>query len=170
MMLTATAFLQPCSRPHSCRSFPTRRSSDLWESLEDLDKAIPAISAVTTAILLLSAALTTAVSNTLALFSSLVQIGALALVLPGIATGFAVGFGATFAVFKDFNEVLPEVKERLADLQDRMSERFWRKAKDPIRNFIDTLFPEFEEGMLGVSDSLGDFFGELANHLREDLG
>src|SRR5690606_26038904 len=142
----------------------------LWESLEDLDKAIPAISAVTTAILLLSAALTTAVSNTLALFSSLVQIGALALTLPGIATGFVAGFGATFAVFKDFNEVLPEVKERLAELQDRMSERFWRKAKAPIRDFIDTLFPEFEEGMLGVTDSLGDFFGELANHLREDLG
>lgn len=142
----------------------------LWESLEDLDKAIPAISAVTTAILLLSAGLTTAVSNTLALFASLVQIGALALVLPGIATGFAVGFGATFAVFKDFNEVLPEVKERLAGLQDRMSERFWRKAKEPIRNFIDTLFPEFEEGMLGVSDSLGGFFGELADHLKEDLG
>src|SRR5690606_5869293 len=142
----------------------------LWESLENLDKAIPGISAVTTAILLLSAGLTTALSNTLALFASLAQIGALALVLPGIATGFVAGIGATYAVFKDLNEVLPEVQERLAALQDRMSERFWRKAKAPIRNFIDTLFPEFEEGMLGVTDALGDFFGELANHLREDLG
>src|SRR5690606_28522259 len=71
--------------------------------------------------------------------------------------------GATIAVLKDFNKQLPEVKDMFSDLQDQMSERFWRRAKAPIRDMIHNLFPELRRGILGTSDALGDFFANLAH-------
>lgn len=135
---------------------------DFMDVLQDLDKSVPKIGAWALALGNLGSFAATATSNTLALGSSLASIAPAALALPGIFGGLAIGAGATFAVFKDFNKVIPEFKSQLSSLQDEMSGTFWSKAEEPIRHFIDTIFPLFADGMKGTSSSLGGFFGGLA--------
>lgn len=137
--------------------------TDLGEWVQDLDKALPKMAAMSVAVADLGSGLLAGTSNALAFGSSLASIAPAALALPGILGGTAIGMGATVAVLKDFNTVLPEVGQRFHDLQDQMSDRFWAKAKEPIRGFIDELFPQFQAGINQTSSALGSFFGNLAD-------
>ncbi|MBB3044894.1 hypothetical protein [Nocardioides soli] len=136
----------------------------------ELDRSVPKIAGATLAVSNLGAALAGGTSNVLAFSSSLASTAGAALALPGIFGGLAIGAGATFAVLKDFNEQLPEVRERLGDLQDSMSERFWSRAKEPIRELTDELLPELESNLERTSDSLGGFFADLAGSTQDRFG
>ncbi|TCC19964.1 hypothetical protein [Kribbella sindirgiensis] len=139
---------------------------DLARSLGNLDKNLPIIGTIAEAIAGVGAWALSATSNLFALSASLAQIAGVALVLPGIFGGLAIGLGTTIAVLKDFNTVLPDVKTKLASLQDQMSERFWKVAQKPIRDLIDHLFPELSKGLEETSSNLGTFFGGLATALK----
>ncbi|MFI5863565.1 hypothetical protein [Streptomyces sp. NPDC051546] len=141
----------------------------LGRTLKNLDKAVPIVGSLATAIAGLAAFGLTAASNLFALSSSLAQIGALALLLPGLLGGVAVGLGVTIAAFKDFNKVLPEVKGKLSELQNQISSNFWAKAKEPIRDLVDGLLPKFTAGIANASTEIGTFFGTFAGHLQGAL-
>lgn len=140
-----------------------------WEFFKNLDKSIPMIGTMALAVAGLSSTLLTTASNTFVLAQSLAQIGPLALTLPGIFGGFALGLGATIAVLKDFNNVLPSIGPMFSALQDTMSANFWGKFADPMRDLIDSLFPAFSAGMSAVSTQLGGFFAGLTGGLSESL-
>ncbi|WLW38567.1 tail length tape measure protein [Streptomyces phage Verabelle] len=142
----------------------------LGNTLRNLDKSVPIIGSLATAMAGLAGFGLTAASNLFALSSSLAQIGPAALLLPGLFGGLAVGLGATFAAFKDFNKVLPEVKTQLSALQDTISSNFWEKAKAPIKEMVDDLLPRFSKGMAKTSTELGGFFGNFATSLQGKLG
>ncbi|WNV90315.1 hypothetical protein [Umezawaea sp. Da 62-37] len=142
---------------------------NLGEALSNLDKNVPIIGSIALAVAGLGGWALTAVSNLFALSASLAQIGGAGLALPGILGGIAVGLGVTIAVLKDFNEVIPEVKTRLADLQDQLSERFWNIAEAPIRRLVDKLFPSLEAGAGRTAEALGGFFGRLSDSLTNAL-
>lgn len=142
---------------------------DVWDSLKNLDKSVPIIGSIALAIAGLAGYGLSASSNLFALSASLAQMGGAALGLPGILGGMAIGLGATIAVFKDFNKVIPEMKTKLSELQDQMSSKFWAQAEQPIRNMIDTLFPIFSSSIQGVSTQLGKFFGNFASSLGKLL-
>jgi phage-related protein len=89
--------------------------------------------------------------------------------LPGLFGGLAVGLGASFAAFKDFNKVLPEVKTQLSALQNTISSNFWEKAKAPIKDLVDGLLPKLSSGFAKTSTQLGGFFGSLATNLKGAL-
>jgi hypothetical protein len=110
-----------------------------------------------------------AASNLAALAVSLATLAPAAVVLPGLLVGLGLGLAATVLALKDFNTVLPDVKGKLSDLQDQMSEKFWAQAKAPIRDFIDTLLPQFGAGMTNISTNLGRLFGDLATSLKSSL-
>jgi phage-related protein len=117
-----------------------------------------------------------AAASTLALGSNLLAISAglaatvgAAGALPGIAGGLAFGIGATVVALKDFNQVFPEVKGNLSELQDQMSENFWRNAEAPVRKLIDTLLPQLSEGLRETSTALGSYFAGLADSFREQF-
>ncbi|GEP32743.1 hypothetical protein NSZ01_05110 [Nocardioides szechwanensis] len=137
--------------------------SDLADYIGGLDKAVPKIAAAGLAVATLSSLALASSSNVLALGTSLASTAGAGLALPGILGGLAIGFGASIAVLKDFNEVLPGVSERLSALQDSMSTRFWNQAKEPFQDFIQSIFPQFASGMNDTSTALGTFFGNLAN-------
>lgn len=139
------------------------------DSLKNLDKYIPIVSAIGLGINLLGAAALTGSSNLFALASSLAQIGLAGLALPGILGGIAFGVGATVAVLRDFNDVIPEVEERLSSLQDAMSVEFWSIAEQPIRNMVDVLFPQFEAGLLRTSTALGEWFKAFSDAMTTRL-
>ncbi|MGW6006210.1 hypothetical protein ACWFNS_04725 [Oerskovia enterophila] len=135
----------------------------------NLDKNVPLIGTLAEAVMGLSAWLLAAASNSFALARDLAQLGGLALTLPGILGGIAFGLGATIAVLKDFNAVLPEVGREFSRIQDVMSQDFWRIAEGPIRNLTNTLLPQLEAGLRDTSTSLGGFFSTLATSLSTSL-
>lgn len=135
---------------------------DVWSSLKRLDKSIPIIGTAAEAIAGLSGWALAGASNLFALSASLAQIGPAALALPGIFGGLVVGLVATVAVLKDFNKVIPGVGKRFSALQNQMSDRFWKRAKAPIREFIDTLFPQLAAGARSTASQLGQFFATMA--------
>src|SRR5690606_17151924 len=87
-------------------------------TLKNLDKNVPIIGTIATAIAGVAAWGLTAASNLAALSASLAQIGAVSLTLPGILGGFAVGIGVTIAALRDFNKEIPNVRSELSKLQD----------------------------------------------------
>ncbi|MEU5902159.1 hypothetical protein [Streptomyces venezuelae] len=137
--------------------------------LKNLDKSVPVIGSLASAIAGLTGIAIAGTSNLFALAASLAQIGPAAALLPGLFGGFAVGLGVTFAALKDFNKVVPEVKEALSKLQDSISKNFWDKAAQPIREMVDELLPEFTAGVNRTATQLGGFFGGLATSLKGAL-
>ncbi|WDS51734.1 tape measure protein [Streptomyces phage Triumph] len=137
--------------------------------LKNLDKNVPIIGTLASAIAGLAAFALTSASNLFALSASLAQIGATALTLPGILGGFAVGIGVTVAALKDFNKVLPGVKQELSELQNQISSNFWAEAKAPIQELVDVLLPRFAEGFRATATASGQFFASFATQLTSAL-
>ncbi|QPB09847.1 tail length tape measure protein [Streptomyces phage Sentinel] len=137
--------------------------------LRNLDKSVPIIGTLASAIAGLAALALTSASNLFALSASLAQIGALALTMPGLLGGFAVGIGVTVAALKDFNKEVPEVKKALADMQNTISSNFWEQARKPIQALVDDLLPRFAKGFASSSTEIGKFFGSFATDLTKAL-
>ncbi|MEU0344243.1 hypothetical protein ABZ092_36215 [Streptomyces bobili] len=137
--------------------------------LKNLDKSVPIIGSIATAIAGIAAWGIAATSNLFALSASLAQIGAIGLTLPGILGGFAVGIGVTIAALKDFNKEVPEVKSALADMQNAISSNFWAEAREPIRELVDDLLPRFASGFKSSATEIGKFFGSFATDLTAAL-
>ncbi|MEU0674467.1 hypothetical protein ABZ330_16505 [Streptomyces sp. NPDC006172] len=142
---------------------------ELGEILSNLDRSVPLIGTLASAIAGVAAFALSAASNLFALSASLAQIGPTVALLPGLLGGFAVGIGVTIAALKDFNKVVPEVKQTLSQLQDVISTNFWAKAAEPIRNMVDGLLPEFRSGVAQTATELGNFFGSFAKNLGGSL-
>jgi hypothetical protein len=136
--------------------------TSIKDTLSNLDKSAPKLAVVKLALSTIASYSLTAASNVFALGRSFAQMFPAALALPGILGGITFGIGATIAVLKDFNTVLPEVGKKFHELQDSMSERFWAKAKKPINDMIQKLFPQFQKGLESTSTQLGQFFATTA--------
>ncbi|QPB09928.1 tape measure protein [Streptomyces phage Sitrop] len=142
----------------------------LGNTLRNLDKSVPIIGSIATAVAGLGAVGITSASNLFALSSSLAQIGPAGLLVPGLLGGIAVGLGATIAAMKDFNTVFPGVKKSLSEMQNTISANFWDKAKAPFQDLIDNLMPKFSAGIAKTGTALGSFFGSFASNLSGKLG
>jgi phage-related protein len=142
---------------------------EIGETLMNLDRSVPVIGSIAAAIAGVAGFALSAASNLFALSASLAQIGPTVALLPGLLGGFAVGLGVTIAAFKDFNKVIPEVKQTLSDLQNVISANFWDKAKAPIKEMVDSLLPAFRKGVADTATELGGFFGSFAKNLGTSL-
>ncbi len=137
--------------------------------LSNLDRRIPALTALANGIGLVSSMALAGTSNLFALSASLASIAGAGLALPGILGGIAFGVGATMAVLKDAPEILADVGQRFSRLQDQMSETFWSQAERPIRRMINELFPQLAAGLRGTADSLATYFSNISDSLRRAL-
>ncbi|AWN07312.1 tape measure protein [Streptomyces phage Nabi] len=137
--------------------------------LKNLDKNVPIIGTIATAIAGLTSGALALTSNLFALSAGLAQIGATALTLPGILGGFAVGIGVTVAALKDFNTQVPQVKKALSDMQNSISAKFWDEARKPISALVDDLLPRFAKGFDATATASGKFFGQFATDLTAAL-
>lgn len=142
---------------------------DLSQWISNLDKALPLIGSVALAVAGIGAAGITSVSNLAALSYSLAQIAGAGLLLPGIFGGVVIGVGTMIAALKDFNTVLPEVKQEFSEFQDLISSNFWAKAKKPMQGFFQDILPRFRDGLDKTSTSLGNYFAALSNALTGEF-
>ncbi|MFE0964057.1 MULTISPECIES: hypothetical protein [Streptomyces] len=162
---TATAMIKALAGARVLSNIFTK----LGNVLRNLDKNVPIIGTLATAIAGLAGWGIAATSNLFALSASLAQIGAVGLTLPGILAGVAIGVGVMIAALKDFNKVLPGVKKQLSELQDLISANFWAKAKEPIQDLIDSVFPTLQEKLGETSTAIGSFFASFASDLQKNL-
>jgi phage-related protein len=137
--------------------------------LRNLDKSVPIIGTLASAIAGVASMALAGASNLFALSASLAQIGPTVALLPGLLGGFAVGLGVTIAALKDFNKEIPEVKQTLSELQNTISSNFWDKARAPIKEMVDSLLPAFRKGVADTATELGGFFGSFATDLGSSL-
>jgi phage-related protein len=143
--------------------------SELGETLMNLDRSVPVIGTLAAAIAGVAGFALSAASNLFSLSASLAQIGPTVALLPGLIGGFAVGLGVTIAALKDFNKEIPEVKQTLSELQNVISANFWDKAREPIKEMVDSLLPAFRKGVADTATELGGFFGSFAKNLGTSL-
>jgi phage-related protein len=143
---------------------------EFGDILSNLDKSVPLIGSLATAMAGLAGVALAGASNLFALSASLAQIGPTVALLPGLLGGFAVGIGVTIAALKDFNKQIPEVKKTLSELQNVISSNFWDKARAPIKEMVDSLLPAFRKGVADTATQLGGFFGSFATNLGTSLG
>lgn len=142
---------------------------DFTDWLRTLDKAAPKMALIVQGLTGIVGLGLTAGSNLFAMSSALASIGAVVLTMPATFASAAIGLGILIAAFKDFNTVLPGVKQKLSELQNIISSSFWKEAKAPFQEMISTLFPAFSAGLKTVSGSLGGFVGALATGLSTAL-
>jgi ArsR family metal-binding transcriptional regulator len=143
---------------------------EFGEILSNLDRSVPIIGSLASAMAGLAGFALAGASNLFSLSASLAQIGPTVALLPGLFGGFAVGIGVTIAALKDFNKQIPEVKQTLSDLQNTISSNFWDKAREPIKEMVDSLLPAFRKGVADTATELGGFFGSFASNLGTSLG
>lgn len=131
----------------------------------NLDRSIPMITVMGSAITLLTGAVTVLVGDLSSLGLELMELVGLLIPMPGILAGVVISFGALFAVLMDLPKVLPDVVQQFGRLQREMSGAFWERAARPIRNFIDVLLPEFGAGIVNTSRNLGIALGGVSTSL-----
>lgn len=136
---------------------------NLWRAFKNLDKAVPIIGGIASAIAGLGAVGITAVSNLAALSVTLAQIGAAGLALPGLFAGMAVGLGITIIAFKDMKKHLPDVYANFGKMAQEIRKNFWAKAADGIRSLTKVYFPQLSKAASGI----GEFWGKLAGAIAK---
>jgi|GEM_PF-2595675 len=139
------------------------------DALTSLDRSVPKIAALGTAITNLGSVALAGTSNILALAGSVASIAPAALAVPGILAGIAVGATTMILALKDAGTVLADLGPQFTSLQDSISASFWAKAEAPIRSLASAALPLLETKLSAVSSSIGTFFSGIAEGLSTKL-
>lgn len=135
---------------------------NMFDSIKRLDKSIPTIAGLSSAIGGLSAAAIAAVGSVFSIGAGLAQVAGAALVLPAIMGAAAVGVGGLVMAFKDVGEVLGDLGPKFAEIQDNLSSKFWAKAEKPIRDLANKALPMLNKRFGETGDALGGVVGRMA--------
>ena len=141
----------------------TDRLRGMRDALMDLDRTVPSIAAVSTALTNVSSMALAGTSNLLALGGSLASIAPLALALPGIFAGFGVGIAGTVIGLSDLFEKLDDLGPKFTQLKRDMGDAFSGKAEAAVRNLVDAWLPTLSKRLTEVSSQLGTFFASMSN-------
>ena len=134
---------------------------------KDLDKNLTKIIKLGSVISTVSASVVSLTGHIFSLGASLVSIAPSAFALPGILTGIGVAAFASVNALKQWNDRMKDVNDRFTELNNRGADKFWEQFEKPMRNFIDSVFPAWEKGMLEISEATGSFFGKAASAAQE---
>lgn len=136
---------------------------NIWDSIKNLDKAIPLIALIAESIVGLSAWSLAAASNIFALGSSFAAMVPAALALPGILGGMAVSLGVVVIALADFKKQLPGVVKQFNDMKKIVSENFWDQARKGISELATVYLPHLGE----TAKAVGGFFGAMSSALAK---
>ena len=143
---------------------------DIGRGLSNLDKNLPKIAAVGLGIANVTSLLLGSVGGIVGVGAGLVSIVGLLGAAPGILAGAAVGAITLAVALKDAKEQLADLGPQWTELGRVISTNFWDRAKQPIIDLNNKLFPAFQSGLDGVSASLGNWAASLAAGLQYAFG
>ncbi|MBS3177756.1 MULTISPECIES: hypothetical protein [unclassified Pseudoclavibacter] len=143
---------------------------NIGRSLSNMDKNLPSIALLATAITGLSAAAFSSLGGLLAIAGGIASIAGAALLLPGILAGVIVSAIALGVAFADAGAQLESLAPAMTGLREIISGRFWEQARQPILDMVNSLLPQLESGFGRVSTQLGAFTGDFAAALQSFMG
>lgn len=137
---------------------------------KDMDKNLLSFANIGMAITNLISLISAGTSQIFTLGASILSIIPAAAAIPGILGGIAVGGFVLVKALKQWNDRLKDVNDRLEQVNKKAADNFWTRAEKPIRNMIDSLFPQWERGITSVGDKLGGLFANAAQSAEKHFG
>lgn len=142
---------------------------NIRDLFKNVDKQIPKISLITSAISGLSAWLMAAISNVGSLILDIARLAGLLIPLPGIVAGMGIGLGVFIAAIIDLNKVLPNIGNSFKLMREDISNAFWTQAASSVGAFFDEMLPQFSRGTVKVAGVMGTTFATFFTSLRKSL-
>lgn len=143
---------------------------DIGRGLSNLDKNLPKLAAVGLGVANVTSLLLGSVGGIVTVGAGLISIVGVLGAAPGILAGAAVGAITLAVALKDAKEQLADLGPQWTDLGGIISNNFWDRAKQPILDLNNDLFPSLKSGLDGVSASLGNWAASLAAGLQSAFG
>lgn len=109
-------------------------------------------------------------ASSMAILGDAMNVGKLALFAPAVLTSAGIAIAAMVVVFKDMGKVLGDLKPRFSALQDAMSNEFWKKAAQPIRDLVNKYWPVLDQRLQHTARNLGRLTATFADTINESLG
>ncbi len=137
------------------------------DMVTNLDKALPKIAGVSMAIAGLGSVALTSVSGLGSVAIALSQISGLALMLPALLTQAAAVIAVLVVAWKDAGTVLGDLGPLFTGLGEAISASYWERAAEPIREMAQTIMPQLQESLVGISGELGGLTGAFASAFQQ---
>lgn len=134
-------------------------------TLRTMTSGLAKVAVAGTAITTLAAGALAGTSNVLALGGAIVSTGGAALALPGLFAGAAVGVGVLAMAMKDAGTVLGDLGPAWSNLQDTVSNNYWAKAAQPIRELSQQVLPDLQKGLNRTATIMGNGMAAAARAL-----
>ena len=143
---------------------------DIGRGLSNLDKNLPKLAAIGLGVANVTSLLLGSVGGIVTVGAGLLSIVGVLGAAPGILAGAAVGAITLAVALKDAKEQLADLGPQWTELGGIISTNFWDRAKQPILDLNNELFPSLKSGLDGVSASLGNWAASLAAGLQRAFG
>lgn len=143
---------------------------NLSERLQNLDRALPKIAAVSLGVANLASVLLSSVAGVFTLGAGLASIVGVTAALPGILVGMGVGGTVLALALADTKNQLADLVPDFKDLRQVVVDNFWGVAADPIRSFIGSVLPRLRVGLATTAVSVGNWASSVVASFQAALG
>jgi phage-related protein len=138
--------------------------------LQNLDRSLPKLALIVSSIGSIGAMALSSGAGILTMAGSLASLAALAAPLPGLLAAAGVAGIALIVALKDAGTQLSSLSPLWKQLQTTIQNNFWAKAKQPILDLVNGVFPQLKAGLGDVSSSLGTWAGSVASSFQKAFG
>lgn len=135
---------------------------EIMDSISNMDKMIPQVALVSTALGNVASVGTAAAGSFVSLAREMAQISALGLLFPAFATAGLTAFGVIKTSMKDMGVVLEDLGQSFHDLQDAVSASFWGEAEDAFRAVHAALMPMANDFLPRLAEGYGRWADAIA--------
>lgn len=142
---------------------------DLSRSLGNIDKNLPKIGFVTTAIASLSSVLFASLSGIVGIGAGLAAILPALLVLPGLFVGLVTSSALLAVALAESGTQLASLAPHMRELTGIIREGFWSQARQPILDLVNNLMPQLRSSFRETSIAIGGFIGGMATSFDKEF-
>ncbi|WP_382307275.1 hypothetical protein [Herbiconiux sp. UC225_62] len=144
--------------------------ADIGRGLSNIDKNLPKIALVATSVGSLVSLILSGIGGIATVGSSVASLVALAAPVPGLLAAAGVA-GITLAVaLSAAKEQLSELQPVWTSLKATIQDNFWARARQPILDLVNGVFPQLSDGLAAASNSLGAWAASIATSFQAAFG
>ncbi|MGF3056143.1 hypothetical protein [Microbacterium sp. YY-01] len=141
----------------------------LLDKMKELDRNLPRITAWTSGITALVAAVAAATSGVVGVGQGLFSILPAFLVLPGLILNAGASITSLIVALRNAGDELSPLKDDMSELSDIINVGFWDRARQPIIDLVQNLMPQLRRAFKDVSEGIGDFTAGMAAAFGDEL-
>lgn len=142
---------------------------DLSRALGNIDKNLPKIGFVTTAITSLVSVLFASVSGLVGIGAGLAAMLPALLVLPGLFAGLVTSAALLVIALADSATQLESLAPHMRELTQIIRDGFWSQARQPILDLVNNLMPQLRNAFRETSIAIGGFIGAMATSFDKEF-